>query len=299
MHIHSRLLTRGFALEPWAPSAADVPMLRNSPGLRMITPGLWADASQADASAVSFRLSVGFVNKAARSIEWDAHTLYVRSTPEGAYDLMFSCARDGLDGPRFTVNRATAAPGGRVNVICQLANSGLPLATFDAAWLERLRIGDRQWFLEGPPSDGGTYDFKRTLARYAGERSHAAAAPYTRALSCYQRYDCLIAKVAWLQSPLYQWLRDGGPGLLGGIALTFLLGFGQRVRMVRVAPVVAVLIGVVYVVVVAYFMFGGYGFGALAVAYSGGRAAVGAIVGVLAVKVWAGRGNPQQALNGD
>ena len=74
-HIHSRLLTHGFAMEPWSPAAADVPLLRAAPRLKMIAPGIWADGSQPTASAVSFGLSLGFVNQATRSLYWDVHTL--------------------------------------------------------------------------------------------------------------------------------------------------------------------------------------------------------------------------------
>jgi hypothetical protein len=294
-HIHSRLLTRGFALEPWVPTAADVPMLRNAPRLKMIAPGIWADATQPEASPVSLRLSLGFANRAGRSLEWDAHTLYMRSAPDGRYDLMFSCMRDGLEGPTFTINRATVAPGGRVNVVCLLANSGLPLQGFDATWLERIRSGEQQWFLQGPPSDGGTYDYKLTLARFAGAQSHAAAAPYVSSLSCYQSENCLVAKVAWLQSPLYLWLRDALPAFAAGIVLPALLGFGQRARVARVAPFVAVAVGITYVAVVAWFISNGYGMGAVAIALSGGRMAAGAIAGAVATRLWAGRAKSPHA----
>jgi hypothetical protein len=293
-HIHSRLLSRGFAVEAWAPPAAGVPMLRNAPHLKMIAPGLWVDTAQPGASAMPIQVSLDFVNKAARSLEWDAHTLYMRSTPEGRYDLMFSCMRDGLEGPRFTINRATVAPGGRVHVTCQLANSGLPPGSLDAAWLERVLTGDRQWFVEGPPSEGGTYDYKTTLAQLAGTQSHAAAAPYLGSLSCNQSASCLTAKVAWLQSPLYQWLRDGLPAFAAGIVLTGLLGFGQRARMVRVAPFVAVAVGVAYAAIVGWLMLKGYGLGAVAIAFSGGRMAAGAIAGAIATRLWAGRARPPQ-----
>jgi hypothetical protein len=291
-HIHSRLLSRAFALEPWAPVAAEVERLREAPRLVMTSPGLWVDATQQTASAVSFQLSLSFVNTTARSIEWDAHTLYARATPEGEYELMFSCSRNGSNGPIYTVNRATVAPGGRVNVVCYLANSGHALGAFDAAWLELLRHGDRQWFLQGPPSNGGTYDYRDTLASFASERSHAAAAPYLRTLTCNQNLGCLEAKVAWLQSPLYLWLRDGGPALLAGIALTWLLGFGQRARMARVANMLVIAIVVLYVAAVAFLILKDFGMGGVGLALAGGRMAVGAIVGVLAMKVWAGRAKP-------
>lgn len=189
---------------------------------------------------------------------------------------MFSCARNGSNGPPFTVNRATAAPGARVNVVCTLANSGRALSAFDAAWLERLRSGERQWYLVGPPSDGGTYDYKETLARYASEGSHAAAAPYLGALTCNQSLGCLEAKVAWLQSPLYQWLHDAGPAMLAGIALIWLLSFGQRARMARIANFLAIAIVVLFISAIGLFMLNGQSLG----------------MGAVAMRVWAARANP-------
>jgi hypothetical protein len=106
-HIHRRLLTRGFAIEAWAPAAADVGQLRDRPKLAMSTPGLWIDAAQARASSVALVLSLSITNRAARAIEWDVHTLYARSMPDGPYELMFSCMRDGRQGPPFSINLVT------------------------------------------------------------------------------------------------------------------------------------------------------------------------------------------------
>ena len=84
-------------------------------------------------------------------------------------------------------------------------------------------------------------------------------------------------------------MRDGGAGLLAGIVLTGLAGFGQRARMATIAPFLVGAIVVLYLAVVGYFMFGGYGLGAIAVAFSGGRAAAGAIAGVLVLRAWANK----------
>ena len=287
-HIHSRLLSRGFSLDAWTPAAADVPLLRAAPSLAMTSPGVWMDAT-ASKIAPAPRLSLTFTNTSGRSIDWDVHTLHARRVPDGPYDLMFSCMRDGLDGPRFTINRATVPAGGHVNVLCQAANTDLSPGSLDAAWFERLKADRQQWFVEGPPSDGGTYDYQQTILALANERSHAVAKPYLHFSDCDQTQDCLIAKAAWYQSPLYLWSRDGGPGLLGGIVLTLLLGFGQRARMARIAlPLIGVLV-VLYVGAMAYFMLGGFGMGAIAIGLSAGRTLVGAIAGVLAVRWWARR----------
>jgi hypothetical protein len=287
-HIHSRLLSRGFALDAWTPAAADVPALRATPGFAMASPGVWMDATGSKVAQPP-RLSLAFTNTSGRTIEWDAHTLYARRVPDGPYDLMFSCMRDGLDGPRFTVNRATVPAGGHVDVVCRSSNTDVPAGTFDAAWFARLQDDPQQWFVEGPPSDGGTYDYQKTILAFANARSHAAAGPYLHFSDCDQTQDCLLAKAAWYQSPIYLWTRDGLPGLLGGIALAALLGVGRRARMARVAlPLVGAIV-VLYVGTVAYFIRGGYGLGALAIAFSAGRVAVGAIAGVLAVRWWAAR----------
>lgn len=66
-HIHRRLLTHAFALEPWTPAAAEIDRLRDAPRLAMIAPGLWVDVTLESASPVSLRLSLSFVNKTARS----------------------------------------------------------------------------------------------------------------------------------------------------------------------------------------------------------------------------------------
>jgi len=287
-HIHGRLLTRGFAIDAWTPAAADVPALRALQGFAMVSPGVWMDTTGSKVAQAP-RLSLAFTNTSGRSIDWDVHTLYARRVPDGPYDLMFSCMRDGLDGPRFTVNRATVPAGGHVDVVCQSANTDLPPGVPDGTWFERLKADRQQWFVEGPPSDGGTYDYQKTILAFANARSHAAAAPYVHFSDCDQTVDCMVAKVAWYQSPVYVWTREGGPGLLGGIVLTLLLGFGQRARMVRAAwPLVAALV-VVYVGGVAYFIVAGWGMGAVAIGLGAGHVLVGAIVGVLAVRWWAGR----------
>ena len=289
--IHSRLLTRGFAIEPWAPARADVERLRDRPKLEMSAPGLWIEATQAESSPPAVMLSLSFMNRAARPIEWDAHTLHARSVLDGQYDLMFGCMRDGRNGPPFTVNRVTVEPGDRVNVVCAMANSGLPTSQFDVVWMGRVLHGEQQWFVDGPPSDGGTYDYQKTLSRYADAHSHAAASRYTSSLTCNQSRACLGAKVAWLQSPLYLWLRDGGPAAFAALGLVWLLSFGQRARMAGIATRVAVVVVVLFagVVVVILTNAGSLGMGAVGLSLYAWRAGVGAVVGALLLRAWARR----------
>jgi hypothetical protein len=290
-HIHRRLLTRGFAIEPWAPAAADIEQLRDRPKLAMSTPGLWIDATQPESSSTSVVLSLSFTNRATRPIEWDVHTLYARSVPDGQYDLMFACMRDGRIGPPFTVNLVTVAPDGRVNVVCAIANSGRPTGEFDAAWMQRLLHGEQQWFVDGPPSDGGTYDYKKTLARFASASSHTAAARYTSSLTCNQSSACRDAKVAWLQSPLYLWLRDGGTAALAAMGLVWLFSFGQRVRMARVATRLAVIFVLLFAGIFALIFTNGgsLGMGGVGLSLLAWRAGVGAVVGALLLRAWARR----------
>jgi hypothetical protein len=236
-------------------------------------------------------LSLSFTNRAARQIEWDVHALYARSLPDGQYDLMFACMRDGRQGPPFTVNLVTVVPGGRVNVTCAIANTSLSRSQFDAAWMERLLHGEQQWFVDGPPSDGGTYDYKKTLGRYASASSHAAAARYTSSLTCNQSSACLDAKVAWLQSPLYLWLRDVGTAALAAMGLVWLLGFGQRARMARVAMRLAVIFVLLFAGILAVIFTNGssLGMGGVGLSLLAWRAGVGALVGALLLRAWAGR----------
>jgi hypothetical protein len=287
-HIHSRLLTRGFAIDTWSPKAADVPVLRALRGFAMVSPGVWKDVTGSKVAPPP-SLSLAFTNTSGRSIDWDAHTLYARREPDGPYNLTFSCMRDGLDGPRFTVNRATVPAGGHVNVVCLSANSDLPPGVFDGSWLERLKADRQQWFVEGPPSDGGTYEYQKTILAFANARSHAAAAPYLHFTDCDQTRDCMVAKAAWYQSPYYMWTRAGGPGLLGGIVLALLAGVGQRARMVRVAMPLVIALVLLYVGGVAYLILAGWRMGAVGIGLGAGYALVGAIAGVLLVRWWAGR----------
>lgn len=287
-HIHGRLLTRGFAIDAWTPAAADVPVLRAMPRFAMVSPGVWKDTSGAQVTPPP-QLSLTFTNTSGRTIQWDAHTLHARRAPDGPYDLMFSCLRDGLDGPLYTVNRATVPAGGHVDVICRSANSDLPPGAFDGSWIALLKADRQQWFVEGPPSDGGTYDYQKTILAFANERSHAAAAPYLHFTDCDQTTDCMAAKVAWYQSRAYLWISAGGPGLLLGIVLVFLAGFGQRARMVRTTIPLIVVLVLAYVGGVAYLGAAGWGMGAVAIGYAGAHALVGAIAGVLAMRWWAGR----------
>jgi hypothetical protein len=289
--IHNRMLTRAFALEPWAPKAADVDMLRKMPNLAMMAPGLWVDATQSIPHASAFRLTLSFVNRTARSIDWDAHYLVARSAAKSKYDLSFDCVRDGREGPKFTINRATVAPGERVNILCLLSNQGFALSAFDAAWLDQLRSGPEQWVFEGPLSNGGTYDYQETIRRYASDRSHAAAAPYLRMLTCNQSVDCINLKVAWWQSPMYQWLSQAGPALLMSIALTWLLSSGRRARMGRIAIRLAKTTVVLFVAAIALLIFfnQSLGMATVALALIAWRATVGAVLGLWALRVWAGK----------
>jgi hypothetical protein len=157
--------------------------------------------------------------------------------------------------------------------------------------MERLLHGEQQWFVDGPPSDGGTYDYKKTLDRYASASSHAAAARYTSSLTCNQSSACLGAKVALLQSPLYLWLRDGGTAALVAMGLVWLLSLGQRVRMVRVATSLAVVFVLLFAAIFALIFTNGssLGMGGVALALYAWRAGVGAVAGALRLRVWAGR----------
>jgi hypothetical protein len=183
------------------------------------------------------------------------------------------------------------APAGRVDVTCALANTDRPASQFDAAWMERLLHGEQQWFVDGPPSDGGTYDYKQTLARYGSARSHEAAARYTSSLTCNQSSACLDAKVAWLQSPLYLWLRDGGTAALAAMGLVWLLSFGKRARMARVATRLAVGFVLLFAGIFALIFTNGasLGMGWVGLALYAWRAGVGAVAGVLLLRAWAGR----------
>lgn len=287
-HIHSRLLTRGFSLDAWTPAAADVPLLRALPRFAMAAPGVWKDASGATVAPPP-HLSLTFTNVSGRTIDWDAHVLHARRVPDGPYDLVFQCLRDGQDGPIFSVNHATVPAGGHVNAICRSANNDLPPGAFDGSWIALLKSDPTQWFVEGPPSDGGTYDYQKTILAFANERSHAAAAPYLHFTECDQTTDCMLAKAAWYQSRAYMWITAGGPGLLLGVVLVYLASFGQRASMVRTTIPLIVVLVLAYVGGVTYLGATGWGRGAVAIGYSAAHTLVGAIAGVLAMRWWAGR----------
>lgn len=290
-HLHDRMLTRAFRMQPWLPRAEDVELIRMSAGMQMILPGVWLNSGRPELPIIMPLLSLAFVNQATRTITWEAHYLLARTTRDGPLDKMFTCMVDGRDGPRFTINRVTVPPGGVVHVACSSASTDWKRGELDAVWLNRLLHEEKQWLLQGPAPEGDTFVYRDTIMRLSNPRSAAQANEMIRSLSCNQRMNCVELKAAVQGSQIYQLIVVGLPSALAGAVLVWLLSWGSRARMPGVAKG---LIGTVAAVSVLGLMLlftwgAALGMGAIKLLFAGLQVAGGLIAGMLLVWIWSNR----------